>query len=105
MPCAQGTTVIRRSKASAARQNRGDLLNHVQYRRDSVLITKRWQTGRRSGGSRAFRAHPRVRDEFPDLTDRIGQTDVVVRPEVAENEIDEAVAHARRAVTRTRKRR
>ena len=45
-----GDVMIRKSTAVAARQNLGDLLNQVQYRRDSVLITKdgnqslRWWT-------------------------------------------------------------
>jgi hypothetical protein len=42
----------------------------------------------------------RMREDFLDLTDRIGQSYAGVDPAVAEREIAEAVAHARKS-TRT----
>ena len=92
--------MIRRSTAVAARQNFGDLLNQVQYRSDSVLITKDGKPVAALVDVELFERIRRMREDFLELTNRLGQSYVGIEPAVAEREIAEAVAHARK-VTRT----
>lgn len=99
--------MIRKSTAVAARQNFGDLLNQVQYRNDSVLITKDGKPVAALVDVEMFERIRRMREDFLSLTDRIGQSYSGLDPEVAEREIAEAVAHARKSAKAvpTRKRR
>jgi prevent-host-death family protein len=92
--------MIRKSTAVAARQNFGDLLNQVQYRSDSVLITKDGKPVAALVDVEMFERIRRMREEFLALTDRLGQSYAGVDPGIAEREIAEAVAHARKS-TRT----
>lgn len=103
----EGAPVIRKSTAVAARQNFGDLLNQVQYRSDSVLITKDGKPVAALVDVELFERIRRMREDFLSLTDRIGHSYAGVDPEIAEREIAEAVAHARKTTraTRARKRR
>ncbi len=88
--------MIRKSTAVAARQNFGDLLNQVQYRNDSVLITKDGKPVAALVDVDLFERIRRLRDDFQKLTDVIGQSYAGVESAVAESEIAEAVAAARR---------
>lgn len=98
--------MIRKSTAVAARQNFGDLLNQVQYRSDSVLITKDGKPVAALVDVELFERIRRMREDFLDLTDRIGQAYAGIDAAVAESEIREAVAFARKArVTTPRKQR
>ena len=97
--------MIRKSTAVAARHNLGDLLNQVQYRNDSVLITKDGRPVAALVDVELFERIRRMREDFLELTDRIGHSYDGVAPEVATQEIDEAVAHARKGAGRTRRRR
>jgi prevent-host-death family protein len=98
--------MIRKSTAVAARQNFGDLLNQVQYRSDSVLITKDGKPVAALVDVDLFERIRRLREDFLRLTDVIGQSYTGVDPAVAETEIDAAVAQARKAArSRPRRRR
>lgn len=99
--------MIRKSTAVAARQNFGDLLNQVQYRSDSVLITKDGKPVAALVDVELFERIRRMREDFLELTNRLGQSYAGIEPDVAEREITEAVAHARKVTrtSRTRKRR
>jgi prevent-host-death family protein len=90
-------SMIRKSTAVAARQNLGDLLNHVQYRNDSVLITKDGKPVAALVDVELFERIRRMREDFLALTDRIGASFEGISPDVAEREIEEAVAHARKS--------
>lgn len=94
--------MIRKSTAVAARQNFGDLLNQVQYRNDSVLITKDGKPVAALVDVEMFERIRRMREDFLALTDRIGQSYVGVDPRVAEREIAEAAAYARKATKAAR---
>lgn len=87
--------MIRRSTAVAARQNFGDLLNQVQYRSDSVVITKDGKPVAALVDVETFERIRRMREDFLSLTDRIGQSYSGVSVEVAEREITDAAAAAR----------
>jgi prevent-host-death family protein len=89
--------MIRESSAVAARQNFGDLLNQVQYRNDAVLITKDGKPVAALVDVALFERIRRLRHEFTRLTDVLGKTYAGVDAQVAQAEIDEAVAAARRA--------
>jgi len=89
--------VIRESSAVAARQNLGDLLNQVQYRNDSVLITKDGKPVAALVDVALFERIRRLRDEFLRLTDALGKTYEGVDSAAAQREIDEAVGAARKA--------
>ena len=99
--------MIRKSTAVAARQNLGDLLNQVQYRSDSVLITKDGKPVAALVDVETFERIRRLREDFLRLTDQIGQSYAGVDPAIAEREIAAAVAHARKSTraAQTRKRR
>ncbi len=92
--------MIRQSSAVAARHNFGDLLNQVQYRSDSVVITKDGKPVAALVDVALFERIRRLRDEFMRLTDALGKTYAAVDRGVAQAEIDEAVAAARRARAR-----
>jgi prevent-host-death family protein len=98
--------MIKKSTAVAARQNFGDLLSQVQYRNDSILITKDGKAVAALVDVDLFERIRRMREDFLHLTDTIGQAYAGVDPDVAEAEIGEAVAAARAATKkRSRKRR
>jgi prevent-host-death family protein len=88
--------MIRESSAVAARQNLGDLLNQVQYRNDSVVITKDGKPVAALVDVALFERIRRLRDEFIRLTDTLGKAYAGVDPGVAQAEIDEAVTSGRR---------
>lgn len=102
-----GDVMIRKSTAVAARQNLGDLLNQVQYRSDSVLITKDGKPVAALVDVETFERIRRLREDFLRLTDQIGQSYAGVDSAIAEREIAAAVAHARKSTrtAQTRKRR
>jgi prevent-host-death family protein len=89
--------MIRESSAVAARQNLGDLLNQVQYRNDSVLITKDGKPVAALIDVALFERIRRLRDEFTRLTDALGRTYEGVDPTIAQAEMDNAVRAARKA--------
>jgi prevent-host-death family protein len=91
-----GLAMIRKSTAVAARQNFGDLLNQVQYRNDSVLITKDGKPVAALVDVDLFERIRRMREDFLRLTDIIGHSYDGVDPAVAEAEIAEAVTFARK---------
>lgn len=96
--------MIRKSTAVAARQNLGDLLNQVQYRNDSVLITKDGKPLAALVDVDLFERIRRLREDFQQLTDAIGQSYVGVHSAIAESEIGEAVTWARRGAGATQAR-
>lgn len=96
----QVSYMIRETSAVTARQNLGDLLNQVQYRNDSVLITKDGKPVAALVDVALFERIRRLRDEFVRLTDALGSAYQGVDPNVAQADIDEAVRAARQARNR-----
>ena len=89
--------MIRETSAVTARQKLGDLLNQVQYRNDTVLITKDGKPVAALVDVALFERIRRLRDEFTRLTDALGRTYEGVAPTIVQAEIDEAVRAARKA--------
>ena len=88
--------MIRETSAVTARQILGDLLNQVQYRNDSVLITKDGKPVAALVDVALFERIRRLRDEFMRLTDALGRSYQGVDPIIAQAEIDEAARAARK---------
>ena len=87
----------REASAMMVRQNLGELLNHVQYRGDSVVVTKDGKPVAALVDYPLFERIRQVRDSFDQLATRLGQVYEQVPQKLAQAEIDEAVLQVRRA--------
>jgi len=88
--------MIREVTAMTVRQNLGELLNEIQYRQDQVLITKGGKPVAAMVDIELFDKIRLMRDEFERLTSDLAKTYQGESPELAESEIAEAVAAARK---------
>ena len=79
------------------RQNLGELLNQVQYRGDSVVVTKDGKPVAALVDYPLYERIRQLRDSFDQLTARLGQVYANVPAELAQAVIDEAVRNVRRA--------
>jgi len=87
----------REASAMAMRQNLGELLNHVQYRGDSVVVTKDGKPVAALVDYPLYERIRRMRDAFDRLLERLGRVYENVPDQEADAEIDEAVKQVRRA--------
>ena len=87
----------REASAMMVRQNLGELLNHVQYRGDSVVVTKDGKPVAALVDYPLYERIRQLRESFDQLTERLGRIYEQVPDKVAHAEIDEAVGHVRRA--------
>lgn len=81
----------------AVRQNLGELLNQVQYRGDSIVVTKDGKPVAALVDYPLYERIRQLRDSFEQLIARMGQVYSDIPAELAQSEIDEAVRHVRRA--------
>jgi prevent-host-death family protein len=88
--------MIREATAMTVRQNLGELLNEVQYRQDQILITKGGKPVAAMVDIALFDKIRLMRDEFDRLTADLAKAYGGESTEVAEGEIAEAVAAARK---------
>jgi prevent-host-death family protein len=84
------------------RQNLGELLNHVQYRGDSVVVTKDGKPVAALVDYPLFERIRQLRDRFDQLTDKMGHVYDKVAEADASAEIADAVKSVRRAARRPR---
>jgi prevent-host-death family protein len=63
--------MIKEVSAVSFRQNLGEMLNQVQYRRDSVLISKDGKPVAALVDARLFERIRRVQERFDQLADRL----------------------------------
>ncbi|MBI3571622.1 MAG: type II toxin-antitoxin system Phd/YefM family antitoxin [Gammaproteobacteria bacterium] len=89
--------MIRKAPAMTVRQNLGELLNEVQYRRDSVLITKGGKPVAALVDVDLFEKIRLLDKEFERLVSELSQAYSDTTQAEAEKEIDKAVKSARRA--------
>lgn len=89
--------MIREATAMKVRQNLGELLNEVQYRRDSVVVTKGGKPVAALVDIDLFRKIRLLDTEFDRLTTELAKAYEGTDPETATKEIDEAVKAARRS--------
>jgi len=87
--------MIHQESTMAVRKNLGDLLNKVQYRHDSILITKLGHPIAAIIDIELFQKIWLMKPEFEQLIAKFKQTYQGVSSAVAETEIDEAIAAAR----------
>jgi prevent-host-death family protein len=78
------------------RQNLGELLSQVQYRGDSVVVTKDGKPVAALVDYALYERIRRLRESFVALTDKLAHVYADVPAETAEAEIDAAVRHVRR---------
>jgi prevent-host-death family protein len=86
----------REATAMNVRQNLGELLNQVQYRGDSIVVTKDGKPVAALVDYALYERILRLRESFAALTDKLGQVYAGLPAETAEAEINAAVRHVRR---------
>ena len=86
----------REATAMNVRQNLGELLNQVQYRGDSIVVTKDGKPVAALVDYALYERILRLRESFAALTDKLGQVYAGLPAETAEAEINAAIRHVRR---------
>ena len=79
----------------AVRQNLGELLNHVQYHGDSVVVTKDGKPVAALVDYPLFERIRQLRERFDQLTEKMGHAYDGVADATAQAEIHDAVKSAR----------
>lgn len=88
--------MVREAPAMTVRQNLGELLNEVQYRHDSVLVTKSGNPVAALIDIDLFNRIRLLEKEFERLTDELASAYADAEAGTAEAEIAEAIEAARR---------
>jgi prevent-host-death family protein len=88
--------MITEATAVTLRQNLGDMLNRVQYRRDSIVITKDGKPVAALVDAALFERIRRMQDRFDALSERLAKGYENVPEGVGMAEIARASAKARR---------
>ena len=78
------------------RQNLGEMLNQVQYRKDSIVVNKDGKPVAALVGADLFARIRTMRDRFDELSSRVAGAYVDVPDEMGMAEIDAAIARERR---------
>ena len=92
--------MISEVNAVAFRQNLGEMLNQVQYRNDSIVISKDGKPVAALVDAELFARIRRMRERFEELSARIAEAYADVPEEKGMAEIDAAVARVRRRAKR-----
>lgn len=96
--------MITETNAVTFRQNLGEMLNQVQYRNDSIVVSKDGKPVAALIDARLFERIRRMQDRFDELAQRLSDAYAVVPPEEGMAEIDAAVAATRRSPRKRRAR-
>jgi prevent-host-death family protein len=91
----QSEPMIREVNAVNFRQNLGEMLNHVQYGKDAIVINKDGKPVAALVDAALFSRIRRMADRFDTLTDRIAEAYATVPLEEGSAEIDSAVNRER----------
>lgn len=78
------------------RQNLGEMLNQVQYRKDSIVVSKDGKPVAALVGADLFARIRLLRERFDQLSSRVAEGYADVPADQGMAEIDEAVARERR---------
>ena len=92
--------MIREAPAMTVRQNLGELLNEVQYRHDSVLITRGGKPVAALVDIELFEKIRLLENEFERLTSELAKSYAGVDQKAAEAEIAKAVKAVRKKTAR-----
>lgn len=87
--------MIHEVSAMTVRKNLGELLNEVQYRHDSILITKGSKPAAALIPIALFQNIVHMKKQFEKLTQELAQAYAGVPASIAEQEIQEALAAAK----------
>ncbi len=87
--------MIRQTNAVAFRQNLGEMLNQVQYRRDSVVINKDGKPVAALVDARLFERIRRMQARFESLCERLESGFAAIDEAEGMAEIDKAVRQDR----------
>lgn len=88
--------MISEVSAVTFRQNLGDMLNQVQYRNDSIVISKDGKPVAALVDAELFARIRRLRDRFDALSQRLAEGYAAVPEEEGLAEIDSLAADARK---------
>jgi prevent-host-death family protein len=94
--------MITETNAVAFRQNLGEMLNQVQYRRDSIVINKDGKPVAALIDARLFERIRRMQERFDALAARMAEAYAVVPEEQGLAEIDRIAAEERARAKRRR---
>jgi prevent-host-death family protein len=94
--------MIREAPAMMVRQNLGELLNEVQYRGDSIVITKGGKPVAAIVDIALYERIRRMREDFDRMLDELAQAGKKVPESEVASLISEAVAESRRKVRSAR---
>ena len=89
--------MITEVNAVAFRQNLGEMLNQVQYRNDTIVVSKDGKPVAALVGAELFARIRAMRDRFDQLSNRVAEAYASIAPEQGLAEIDAAVARARKS--------
>ena len=78
------------------RQNLGEMLNQVQYRNDSIVVSKDGKPVAALVGADLFARIRAMRDRFDQLSSRVAEAYVDLPADQGMAEIDAAIAQQRR---------
>jgi prevent-host-death family protein len=92
----------REATATTVRQNLGELLSQVQYRGDSIVVTRDGKPVAALVDYALYERINKLRESFAALTDKLGQVYAAVPAATAEAEINVAVRNVRRCPRRPR---
>ena len=92
----------REASAMMVRQNLGELLNHVQYRGDSVVVTKDGKPVAALVDYPLYERIRQLRERFDQITQELGRIYEGVSDSVAESEVSEAIKSVRKKARRRR---
>jgi prevent-host-death family protein len=95
-------TMIREAPAMTVRQNLGELLNEVQYRGDSVVITKGGKPVAAIVDIALYERIHRMREDFDRLLDELAEAGKRVPVSEVESLVTDAVTESRRTVRTSR---
>ncbi|MBX9903669.1 MAG: type II toxin-antitoxin system Phd/YefM family antitoxin [Burkholderiales bacterium] len=95
--------MIREAPAVKVRQNLGELLNEVQYKRDSVVILKDGKPVAALIDIGLFERIRAMETRFTEITNKIQAAFAGLSDDELETLIDEAVEYARRPPRKARK--
>ncbi len=96
--------MITKTSAVTFRQNLGEMINQVQYRNDSIVISKDGRPVAALIDARLFDRIRRMQERFDLLTARLAESYAAVPPEVGLAEIELAATEVRREYQRSRTR-
>jgi prevent-host-death family protein len=87
--------MIQEATAMMVRQNLGELLNGVQYRHDTVLVTKAGKPVAALVDMELFEKIRRMKEQFESLSAELGKAYAEVDEEIGMKEINEVVKAVR----------